>query len=109
MFISVFCVQICVWCWHHIMDMAEKDESEGRCPACRTAYDKDRIVGMAASCERLFFNMYILLGHKYEQLHLRILCLAFSLNPKRGKKSMSLFSLFHVFFHVFSDQVGCRS
>ncbi|KAK6271870.1 PREDICTED: uncharacterized protein LOC18590831 isoform X1 [Theobroma cacao] len=45
--------EICVWCWHHIMDMAEKDETEGRCPACRSAYDKERIVGMAANCERL--------------------------------------------------------
>ncbi|KMT02154.1 hypothetical protein BVRB_9g207330 isoform C [Beta vulgaris subsp. vulgaris] len=43
--------EICVWCWHHIMDMAEKDESEGRCPACRTSYDKERIVGMASNCE----------------------------------------------------------
>ncbi|PON53223.1 Splicing factor-like protein [Trema orientale] len=42
---------ICVWCWHHIMDMAEKDESEGRCPACRVPYDKEKIVGMAAKCE----------------------------------------------------------
>ncbi|XP_010520331.1 PREDICTED: uncharacterized protein LOC104799481 isoform X2 [Tarenaya hassleriana] len=45
--------QICVWCWHHIMDMAEKDESEGRCPACRTPYDKEKIVGMTVNCERL--------------------------------------------------------
>ncbi|KAH1109039.1 hypothetical protein J1N35_012807 [Gossypium stocksii] len=45
--------EICVWCWHHIMDMAEKDNTEGRCPACRSIYDKDKIVGMAANCERL--------------------------------------------------------
>ncbi|KAJ4977848.1 hypothetical protein NE237_008628 [Protea cynaroides] len=45
--------EICVWCWHHIMDMAEKDETEGRCPACRTCYDKEKIVGMAGNCERL--------------------------------------------------------
>ncbi|KAF6134837.1 hypothetical protein GIB67_002238 [Kingdonia uniflora] len=45
--------EICVWCWHHIMDMAEKDDTGGRCPACRTPYDKEKIVGMAASCERL--------------------------------------------------------
>ncbi|XP_039816663.1 uncharacterized protein LOC120679197 isoform X2 [Panicum virgatum] len=43
---------ICVWCWHHIIDMAEKEETEGRCPACRTPYDRDRIVKMAATCER---------------------------------------------------------
>lgn len=46
-------LQICVWCWHHIMEMAEKDGTEGRCPACRTVYDKEKIVGMAAKCERL--------------------------------------------------------
>ncbi|XXG55005.1 hypothetical protein AAC387_Pa03g2748 [Persea americana] len=45
--------EICVWCWHQIMDMAEKDDTEGRCPACRTPYDKEKIVGMAASCERM--------------------------------------------------------
>ncbi|CAH2069360.1 unnamed protein product [Thlaspi arvense] len=45
--------QICVWCWHHIMDMAEKDQSEGRCPACRTPYDKEKIVGMTANCDSL--------------------------------------------------------
>ena len=32
--------------------MAEKDKTEGRCPACRTSYDKEKIVGMTASCER---------------------------------------------------------
>jgi CCR4-NOT transcription complex subunit 4 len=47
-----FTLQICVWCWHHIIDMAEKEETEGRCPACRTRYDKDRIVKMAATCDR---------------------------------------------------------
>ncbi|KAK8697912.1 hypothetical protein V6N13_114044 [Hibiscus sabdariffa] len=45
--------EICVWCWHHIMDMAEKDNTEGRCPACRSAYDKEKIVGTTANCERL--------------------------------------------------------
>ncbi|KAL0436491.1 UNVERIFIED_CONTAM: CCR4-NOT transcription complex subunit [Sesamum radiatum] len=45
--------EICVWCWHHIMDMAEKDETEGRCPACRNPYNKEKIVGTAANCERL--------------------------------------------------------
>lgn len=56
--LSFFCLciyatlQICVWCWHHIIDMAEKEDTEGRCPACRTRYDKDRIVKMAATCDR---------------------------------------------------------
>ncbi|KAL1532793.1 RING-type E3 ubiquitin transferase [Salvia divinorum] len=44
--------QICVWCWHHIIDMAEKDAAEGRCPACRTIYEKEKIVAMQANCER---------------------------------------------------------
>lgn len=45
-------MQVCVWCWHHIMDMAEKDATEGRCPACRTPYDKDRIVGLESNFQR---------------------------------------------------------
>ncbi|KAH6803991.1 RNA binding family protein [Perilla frutescens var. frutescens] len=44
--------QVCVWCWHHIIDMAEKDEAEGRCPACRTIYEKEKIVAMQTNCER---------------------------------------------------------
>ncbi|KAK1382396.1 General negative regulator of transcription C16C9.04c like [Heracleum sosnowskyi] len=45
--------QVCVWCWHQIMDMAEKNETEGRCPACRAPYDKDKIVGMEAKFEKV--------------------------------------------------------
>ncbi|KAF8102383.1 hypothetical protein N665_0198s0090 [Sinapis alba] len=45
--------QICVWCWHHIVDMAEKDQIEGRCPACRTPYDKEKVVGMTVNCDSL--------------------------------------------------------
>ncbi|KAL0735212.1 hypothetical protein Bca4012_011422 [Brassica carinata] len=44
---------ICVWCWHHIVDMAEKDQIEGRCPACRTPYDKEKVVGMTVNCDSL--------------------------------------------------------
>ncbi|KAG8387741.1 hypothetical protein BUALT_Bualt02G0052900 [Buddleja alternifolia] len=51
--------EICVWCWHHIMDMAEKDETEGRCPACRTPYNKEKIVGTTAKCERLVSEMSV--------------------------------------------------
>lgn len=49
--------EICVWCWHPIMEMAQKDETEGRCPACRSAYDKERIVATAANCRRLVAEM----------------------------------------------------
>ncbi|XP_071686105.1 uncharacterized protein [Rutidosis leptorrhynchoides] len=48
--------EVCVWCWHHIMDMAEKDATEGRCPACRTPYDKDRIVGLETNFQRVSSN-----------------------------------------------------
>ncbi|KAL8115637.1 hypothetical protein AgCh_022224 [Apium graveolens] len=48
---------ICVWCWHHIMDMAEKDGTEGRCPACRTSYNKEKIVETSAKFERLVAEM----------------------------------------------------
>lgn len=41
------------------MDMAEKEDTEGRCPACRAAYDKEKIVGTAANCERFsFYELY---------------------------------------------------
>ncbi|VFQ64751.1 unnamed protein product [Cuscuta campestris] len=45
--------QMCVWCWHHIMDMAEKEETEGRCPACRSIYDKEKVVAMQTDIERV--------------------------------------------------------
>ncbi|XP_060175178.1 uncharacterized protein LOC132605924 isoform X3 [Lycium barbarum] len=51
--------EICVWCWHHIMDMAEKENTEGRCPACRTPYNKEKIVGMAAKCDKAVAEMNI--------------------------------------------------
>ncbi|GFP94847.1 ccr4-not transcription complex subunit 4 [Phtheirospermum japonicum] len=41
------------------MDMAEKDETEGRCPACRNPYNKEKIVGTAAKCERLVSGMNV--------------------------------------------------
>ncbi|XP_031100460.1 uncharacterized protein LOC116004519 isoform X2 [Ipomoea triloba] len=49
--------EICVWCWHHIMDMAEKDAVEGRCPACRTPYNKEKIVGTMPNCEKIVAEM----------------------------------------------------
>ncbi|XP_009342332.2 uncharacterized protein LOC103934301 isoform X1 [Pyrus x bretschneideri] len=45
--------EVCVWCWHHIMEMAVNDGKEGRCPLCRTPYDKEKIVGVAANCQKL--------------------------------------------------------
>lgn len=51
--------EICVWCWHHIINMAEKDNVEGRCPACRTPYNKEKIVEKAAQCERLLSELNV--------------------------------------------------
>ncbi len=30
---------ICIWCFHHIMEDAAKENIPGRCPNCRTLYD----------------------------------------------------------------------
>ncbi|KAM5559909.1 hypothetical protein ABKV19_021209 [Rosa sericea] len=43
--------EVCLWCWNHIMEMAEKDGREGRCPLCRTTYDKEKIMRVAANCK----------------------------------------------------------
>lgn len=32
--------------------MAKQDDTEGRCPACRSPYDKERILGRTISSER---------------------------------------------------------
>ncbi|KAL1552060.1 RING-type E3 ubiquitin transferase [Salvia divinorum] len=45
--------QICVWCWHRIVDTAKKDASEGQCPACRQTYEKERIAALQAIGERI--------------------------------------------------------
>ncbi|XP_042427982.1 uncharacterized protein LOC122015292 isoform X1 [Zingiber officinale] len=51
--------EICIWCWHHIIEMAEKDDTEARCPACRTPYDKDRVLKVAAATsERIIAEVY---------------------------------------------------
>ena len=42
------------------MEMAGKEETEGRCPACRTPYNKAKVVGMAANCERLTSELNML-------------------------------------------------
>ncbi|ONM28562.1 uncharacterized protein [Zea mays] len=35
--------EICLWCWHRIID-----ESGGRCPGCRSVYNKDKILETSA-------------------------------------------------------------
>ena len=34
---------ICIWCYHHIMEDAAKENLPGRCPNCRTLYDAANI------------------------------------------------------------------
>ncbi|KAC9638035.1 hypothetical protein E3N88_45495 [Mikania micrantha] len=70
---------VCVWCWHHIMDMAEKDATEGRCPACRTAYDKDRSVGLESNFQRVAGNNF---SRKQKQPKAKQ-------KPNEGKKDLS--------------------
>ncbi|XP_019443041.1 PREDICTED: uncharacterized protein LOC109347574 isoform X2 [Lupinus angustifolius] len=60
--------EICVWCWHHIIEMAQKDETEGRCPACRSPYDKERIEAMALNCQRLVAEMNSKYKRKMQKL-----------------------------------------
>lgn len=45
--------QTCLWCWHQIMELAAKNDSEGRCPACRTPYDKEQIPAAAPEVDEL--------------------------------------------------------
>uniref|UniRef100_A0A1D1ZAC4 CCR4-NOT transcription complex subunit 4 n=1 Tax=Anthurium amnicola TaxID=1678845 RepID=A0A1D1ZAC4_9ARAE len=45
--------EVCVWCWHHIIGTAEKDGLQGICPACRSPYDKERILGKTINTKRL--------------------------------------------------------
>ncbi|MCO5614460.1 hypothetical protein L7F22_068742 [Adiantum nelumboides] len=45
--------KICVWRCDHSMELAEKNSTEGLCPACKTPYDKEGIVLTAVHCDRL--------------------------------------------------------
>ncbi|KHN48330.1 CCR4-NOT transcription complex subunit 4 [Glycine soja] len=53
------------------MEMAQKDETESRCPACRSPYDKERIVTMAANCQRLVAEMNSQHKKKMQKLNLK--------------------------------------
>ncbi|KAK3280763.1 hypothetical protein CYMTET_11414 [Cymbomonas tetramitiformis] len=45
--------QICAWCWHQVMELAAKDNTLGRCPACRAEYKKEDITFQAPNPEEL--------------------------------------------------------
>jgi hypothetical protein len=34
---------MCLWCWNQLMETAGKENLPGRCPNCRTEYDKEKI------------------------------------------------------------------
>ncbi|GLJ15306.1 hypothetical protein SUGI_0250960 [Cryptomeria japonica] len=38
--------QLCIWCWFRVVEVAEADCTKGRCPHCRTHYDKEKVIQM---------------------------------------------------------------
>ena len=34
---------MCLWCWNQLMETASRESLPGRCPNCRTEYDKEKI------------------------------------------------------------------
>lgn len=35
--------QMCLWCYHHILEEAAKASLDARCPNCRSSYDEEKI------------------------------------------------------------------
>lgn len=35
--------QMCLWCYHHILEEAAKASLAARCPNCRSEYDEEKI------------------------------------------------------------------
>ncbi|WIA09608.1 hypothetical protein OEZ85_009000 [Tetradesmus obliquus] len=35
--------KMCLWCWNQLMETASREALPGRCPNCRTEYDKEKI------------------------------------------------------------------
>lgn len=35
--------QMCLWCYHHILEEAAKASLAARCPNCRAEYDEEKI------------------------------------------------------------------
>ena len=54
--------QICVWCWHKIM------EDSKRCPNCRRNYDSDNLDFTPPDPELyvVFYNFYVNLGEQFD-------------------------------------------
>lgn len=35
--------QMCLWCYHHLLEEAAKESLLARCPNCRSPYDEEKI------------------------------------------------------------------
>jgi hypothetical protein len=35
--------RMCIWCWNRLMETASQSSLPGKCPNCRSIYDKDKI------------------------------------------------------------------
>ena len=35
--------RMCLWCWHQIMETAAKENQTGKCPNCRSPYEKGKV------------------------------------------------------------------
>uniref|UniRef100_A0A061SJX7 CCR4-NOT transcription complex subunit 4 n=1 Tax=Tetraselmis sp. GSL018 TaxID=582737 RepID=A0A061SJX7_9CHLO len=44
---------MCLWCWHHIMEDAAKENLPGRCPNCREPYDKEKIISATVDPDKI--------------------------------------------------------
>jgi hypothetical protein len=51
--IHFFAVQPCLWCYHHILEEATKENLPARCPNCRSEYDQNKISMQHIDAEQL--------------------------------------------------------
>eukprot|EP00887_Chlorella_sp_A99_P001407 scaffold8.g1407.t1 len=45
--------QMCLWCYHHILEEASKENLPARCPNCRAEYDQEKITMQHIDAEQL--------------------------------------------------------
>ncbi|EFN58458.1 hypothetical protein CHLNCDRAFT_20051, partial [Chlorella variabilis] len=45
--------QMCLWCYHHILEEAAKASLAARCPNCRSEYDEEKIQMQHIDAEQL--------------------------------------------------------
>ncbi len=44
--------QMCLWCYHHILEEAAKESLSARCPNCRSVYDQEKITMQHIDAEK---------------------------------------------------------